>query len=299
MTTQEAIKQELVVKATRAKVWQALTTPEGWTGWFSDGVEGDFQVGSTLTLDFGDNTLCYGLVVEREELKSFAYKWHPGEDCAIDKYPDDQMTTVRFSLEDHADGTLIKMVETGFENIPIERRQTCTENNTTGWRWELGELAHFVDQDIRQSLAGYKIVRERIFKTSPEALWDLIATPEGMKKWWVKDVDGEFTKGELAMLFFEHEGQEIKGPLRVVESKRPEAFAFLSEPGPVSKTFEEFDESQATTTTFTITPTPEGAHLKVVESGYDNVPKPGRIDTMLGNSEGWTMVMDMIERAVG
>ena len=101
------------------------------------------------------------------------------------------------------------------------------------------------------------------------------------------------------MLFFEHEGKEIKGPLRVVESNRPETFSFLSQPGAVSSTYEEFDESKATTTTFTITPVAEGAHLKVVESGYDNVPKPGRIDTMLGNSEGWTIVMGMIERAVG
>ena len=73
MTTKEAIKQELVVKAPRTKVWQALTTPDGWTGWFSDGVKGDFQVGSMLTMDFGDSTLCHCIVVEREELSSFAY----------------------------------------------------------------------------------------------------------------------------------------------------------------------------------------------------------------------------------
>lgn len=298
MTTQQAIKQELVVKAPRTKVWQALTTPEGWTGWFSDSVEGDFQVGSTLTLDFGDNTLCYGLVVEREELSSFAYKWHPGEDCAIDKYPESEMTTVRFLLEDHADGTLIKMVESGFENIPAERRAGCVDSNTTGWKWELGELGFYLNQGLRQSLSGYQIVRERVYKTSPEALWNLVATPEGMKKWWVKDVEGSFEKGELAMLFFEYEGKTIQGPLRVVESKKPEVFAFLSQPGAVSSTYEEFNEEEATTTTFTISPDADGAKLRVVESDYDRVPKSGRIDTMLGNADGWTMVMDMIEGAV-
>lgn len=298
MISEQAISQELVVKAPRSKVWEALTTPEGWTGWFSETVTGDFLVGSTLTLDFGDNTVCYAFVVERNELHSLAYKWHPGEDCAINKYPESEMTTVRFTLEDCADGTRIRMVESGFENIPMERRSACMDSNTTGWKWELGELGFYLNQGLRQSLGGYQIVRERTYKTSPETLWDLVATPDGMKKWWVKDVEGSFDIGKFAMLFFEYEGKIIQGPLRVVDSRRPEVFAFLSQPGAVSSTFEDFDEAEATTTTFTITAEPDGARLRIIESGFDRVPKPSRIDIMLGNADGWTMVMDMIAGAV-
>jgi uncharacterized protein YndB with AHSA1/START domain len=154
MTTTLDIKQELVLKASRNQVWQALTTPEGWTGWFSEGVEGNFQVGEVLTLKFGEDTLCYGKVVEREENSSFAYKWHPGEDCPMDKYPESEMTTVRFTLADHPEGTLLTMIESGFERIPEERRANCVKMNTKGWAWELEEFQAFVEKGVRQSKAG-------------------------------------------------------------------------------------------------------------------------------------------------
>src|SRR5215475_10726865 len=109
MITAQEIKQELVIRAPRASVWDALTTPQGWCGWFSDGVKGEFKIGETLELDFGKYGLCYAIVVDHQEMSCFAYKWHPGEDCALDKYPESEMTTVRFDLSDHADGTLLTL----------------------------------------------------------------------------------------------------------------------------------------------------------------------------------------------
>lgn len=154
--TEISIRQELVLKATRQAVWDALTTPEGWTGWFRNRVEGEFHVGHTLALDFGEQGKCWGVVVERDELNAFAYKWHPGEDCVIDKYPESEMTTVRFSLSDHAEGTLLTMVERGFENVPETRRDKCVELNTGGWKYELEELRVFVEEGKRHALAGTK-----------------------------------------------------------------------------------------------------------------------------------------------
>ena len=154
MTTAMDIRQEMVLRAPRETVWKALTTPEGWTGWFSSQVEGNFQVGEIMILDFGPDTRCYGKVVERVENSSFAYRWHPGEDCPMDKYPEDQMTTVRFSLAEHPDGTLLTVVETGFENIPESRRANCVKLNTEGWAWELEELQAFVEHGVKQSKAN-------------------------------------------------------------------------------------------------------------------------------------------------
>ncbi len=293
--TEQVIRQQVVLKAPREKVWEAISTPEGWNGWFGENAQGGFQLGDTMILD----GISYAVVVEMEAPSRFAYKWHPGEECAVDKYPESEMTTVRFLLEDHPEGTLLTLIETGFENIPEERRARCVTLNTDGWRWELGELQAYLEQGERHLLASKEIVRERVYRTTPEKLWDLVATPEGLKKWWVKEVEGEFKVGEQAMLTFEYLGGEICGPLRVVESRRPEVFAFLSQPGAVTSTYEDFDESKATTTTFTITAVEEGAHLKVVESDFENVPEELRPSAQVGNSEGWTEVMNMIERAVG
>lgn len=299
MTTTMDIKQELVLKASRDKVWRALTTPEGWTGWFSDRVEGKFAEGETLALTFGESMVCYAKVVERNDQDSFAYKWHPGEDCAMDKYPEDQMTTVRFSLADHPEGTKLTMIESGFENIPEERRANCVQMNTGGWEWELTELKASVDLGDVQLVDRGEIIRERIYKTDAASLWNLVATPAGMKKWWVKDVDGEFALGEMATLHFETpDGRKISGPLRVVEYREPEVFAFKSHPGDEDGTWDKYPESEATTTTFTLSAVPGGTKLRVVESGFENIPKPRRFNAILGNAEGWSIVMGWIEQAL-
>lgn len=299
MTTAQDIRTEMVLKAPRAKVWKALTTPEGWMGWFSEAVESTFQVGELIAMTFDPDIKCFGIVVEREELSRFAYKWHPGEDCPIDKYPESEMTTVTFQLQDHEGGTKLTMHETGFENLPEDRRPMALRNNNTGWTWELGELQAYVEHDERQMLANNEIVRERVYRTTPENLWRLVATPEGLKSWFVKDIRGEFKLGEIPLMVFEVEGKEFSGPFRITELKEPEVFAFRSHPGQESGcTWDQFPEEEATTTTFTITPVEGGAKLKVEESGFDRVPKERRTNAHIGNSRGWSAVMDMLEGAI-
>ncbi len=145
------IKKELVLRAPKTVVWDAITTREGWNGWFSDDILGEFRVGETVQLDFGKHGVCEALVVERVEGESLAIQWHPGEDCNLDKYPRDQMTTIRFELSDHPEGTMFVMSERGFEKIPEERRSKCIELNTEGWDYELEELAAWIESGVRQS----------------------------------------------------------------------------------------------------------------------------------------------------
>ena len=145
------IRKELVLRAPRERVWDALTTAEGWSSWFGESIEGEFQVGETMRQDFGEHGVCWAIVTDRQDKSVFAYQWHPGEDCDLDKYPRTEMTTVRFELSDHPDGTLLVMTESGFERIPESRRSKCIELNTEGWDWEIDELQAWVEQGLRHS----------------------------------------------------------------------------------------------------------------------------------------------------
>lgn len=145
MTSTISIRIERVIRAHRSRVWKALTTPEGWTGWFSPRVDGDFAVGSTLTLGFSETCICYAIIDELTPETVFAYRWHPGEDCPIDQYPESEMTTVRFELTDHPDGTHLLLIESGFEHIPESRRQFCFEQNSGGWLEELPKLVAWAE----------------------------------------------------------------------------------------------------------------------------------------------------------
>ena len=52
-------------------------------------------------------------------------------------------TVVRFDLTEIADGTRLTLLETGFDDLP--EPQTAHDDNTGGWRAELGELVEFLE----------------------------------------------------------------------------------------------------------------------------------------------------------
>jgi uncharacterized protein YndB with AHSA1/START domain len=152
MTVTE-IRRELVLDAPIGKVWEAVATRKGWLSWFGGTIEGGFEVGETVRQDFEGQGTCYLRIIERTVPETFAFQWHPGEDCMLEKYPDSQMTTVQFSLSSSPSGTMLTMIEFGFDNVPVERRQAAVEANEKGWDWELEELQDFVERGIEHSKA--------------------------------------------------------------------------------------------------------------------------------------------------
>ncbi len=296
MKTSTTIQSQRVLEAPRQKVWQALTTREGWSGWFSDDVEGEFLPGHTLALDFGSYGKCFAIVDERTEGFVFAYRWHPGEDCPLDRYPEDEMTTVRFVLEDHPKGTLLTLTESGFERIPVDRQAKAMQLNTTGWSFELAELAVWVERDEPQFLANKEIVCERLFPCSQERLWELVGTSEGWSKWFVRGTGGPFVAGQLVELDM---GDEARGEMLVVEVEALHKLVFRWHPGQrTGAAWDKFPAEEATETTFTLVPASGGTLLRVVEAGFERVPESRRPEVQELNSYGWPIVLGWLEGAL-
>jgi uncharacterized protein YndB with AHSA1/START domain len=82
------------------------------------------------------------LRVERvEEPSVFGFTWR------VDAMPDDdpRRTYVEFTLEPTATGTRLRVVETGFAQLPDEGYRKGFESHTEGWGRELGELVAYLD----------------------------------------------------------------------------------------------------------------------------------------------------------
>ncbi|MFN3730155.1 MAG: SRPBCC domain-containing protein [Fimbriimonadaceae bacterium] len=144
------IRRELVLNAPIEKVWDAVSNPESWTAWFSYAVEGRFAPGEVVRLDMGSDFFCSAEILEMEAPRRMVYRWHPGEDCAIDAYPAEEMTTVTFTMEPVGDQTRFTVVETGFERIPEPRREKAVRLNNQGWTPVLADLTKWVEQGVRQ-----------------------------------------------------------------------------------------------------------------------------------------------------
>ena len=85
------------------------------------------------------------LVIEAvEPERRFAYRWHPyAIDPKVD-YSSEPMTLVEFTLEEAAGGTMLTIVESGFDAIPIERRAKAFKSNSGGWGMQATRIERYL-----------------------------------------------------------------------------------------------------------------------------------------------------------
>jgi uncharacterized protein YndB with AHSA1/START domain len=73
------------------------------------------------------------LIEQMEPERLFSFRWHPG---AIDPHIDysrEPTTLVAFALEEAEGGVLLTLIESGFDQIPLERRAKAFAGNEQGW----------------------------------------------------------------------------------------------------------------------------------------------------------------------
>ena len=123
------------------KVWAALTTSEGLSAWFGDQATIDLRPGGAGTMTWTDRMTVRMRVERVEEPRTFAFTWQVAELPRDDP----RRTYVEFTLEPTAAGTRLRVVETGFAQLPDEAYQTAFDGHTQGWPSELGDLARYLD----------------------------------------------------------------------------------------------------------------------------------------------------------
>lgn len=134
---------ERTVHLTRGprEVWQALTTAEGLSAWFGERASIDLRPGGAATLTFAGG-MTVDLRIERvEEPAVFAYTWR------LPDLPEDdpRRTYVEFTLEPAGGGTRLRVIETGFAQLPVATRRETYDSHSDGWSRELAELVEYVD----------------------------------------------------------------------------------------------------------------------------------------------------------
>jgi hypothetical protein len=75
-----------------------------------------------------------------EPERLFSWRWHPGAAEPGKTFSDEPMTLVVFELQEEAGGTLLTVVETGFDQIPLARRAKAFLENDQGWTEEMNAI---------------------------------------------------------------------------------------------------------------------------------------------------------------
>jgi len=143
------IEKQILIRAPRSRVWRALTNAEEFGTWFGVKLAGPFELGRTVTGRIthpGYDHLVMEVLVERMEPEHvFAYRWHPyAVDPDVD-YSGEPTTLVEFRLEDAPGGTRLTLVESGFDQVPANRRAEAFRMNDEGWRAQVENIRRHVE----------------------------------------------------------------------------------------------------------------------------------------------------------
>jgi uncharacterized protein YndB with AHSA1/START domain len=145
----DRIERKIHIKAPRSRVWQALSSAEEYGNWFGVNLKGQSfapgrQVQGPITID-GFTHVTFDAIIERVEPESLmSYRWHPyAVDPATD-YTQEQRTQVTFTLADAEGGTLLTVVESGFDQVPAERRLEAFRMNSGGWEEQVRNIERYV-----------------------------------------------------------------------------------------------------------------------------------------------------------
>jgi uncharacterized protein YndB with AHSA1/START domain len=159
MNTDRVLKT-ILLRATRERVWQAISDPARFGTWFGVELEGPFVAGAPVSgrivptrvdpdvgkLQEPHRGKAFHIVVERvEPMTRFSFRWHP---FAIEPgydYSHEPMTLVSFELTEAEGGILLTITESGFDQLPLERRAPAFKANDGGWAHQCKLLEKYLE----------------------------------------------------------------------------------------------------------------------------------------------------------
>jgi len=144
----DRLEKRIELKAPVARVWQALTDHREFGEWFRVKLDGPFVPGEVsrghMTYPGYEHLVWEAVVKQMEPERLFSFTWHPyAVDPKVD-YSKETPTLVEFRLKATAHGTLLTVTESGFHNIPPERRDEAFRMNSGGWEAQMTNIEKHV-----------------------------------------------------------------------------------------------------------------------------------------------------------
>lgn len=144
----DRIEKEVLLRAPLDRIWRAIGNADEFGRWFGVRLDGPFVAGTTVTGLITPTTVDDDVakaqepyagqadaweIVAVEPPRRLAFRWHPYAVEPGTDYSQEPSTLVEFTLTETDDGVLLRIVESGFDAIPAERRASTFEANSEGW----------------------------------------------------------------------------------------------------------------------------------------------------------------------
>ena len=148
------IEKQIELRAPVSRVWRALTDHREFGEWFRVKLDGPFVTGQTsrgqITYPGYEHVKWEAVVQKMEPERLFSFTWpHPKSHNKVNyspDYPKEPTTLVEFSLEKTATGTRLVLTESGFDQLPADRRLEAFRRNDGGWTEQMKNIESYVAQ---------------------------------------------------------------------------------------------------------------------------------------------------------
>jgi len=158
----DRIQKKVLLRAPLKRVWRALADSTEFGTWFGMRFEGPFAPGARMPAVIVPTAvdaevakaqkpyegIPFEITIEQmEPERLFSFRWHPGAvEPGVD-YAAEPTTLVVFELEEVADGIMLTVTESGFDQIPLARRAKAFQANEGGWSM----VMKLIEQHVRNA----------------------------------------------------------------------------------------------------------------------------------------------------
>ncbi len=157
----DRIQKKVLLHTSRERAWRALADSTEFGQWFGIKFDGPFRPGGAdAGRHCGHHSECevakaqkqheglaFDITIERMEPEClFSFRWHPN---AVERgfdYSAEATTVVEFALEEVAEGVMLTVTESGFDQIPMARRAKAFTANEQGWETMVRVIEEYLVQ---------------------------------------------------------------------------------------------------------------------------------------------------------
>lgn len=148
----DSISKSIEIAASVEQVWDALIDHEKFGAWFQVALDQPFVASEAstghMTYPGFEEYRWEARVVAVEPMRRFAFEWPAtgGDKQLMDSgVPVPEWTLVEFLLEPAGSGTLLTVMESGFDKVPEPRRSNVMRSNDGGWAEQVKNIRKYVE----------------------------------------------------------------------------------------------------------------------------------------------------------
>jgi uncharacterized protein YndB with AHSA1/START domain len=144
----DRIEKTILLRAPRERVWRALSDFKEFGAWFGVKLHAPFSPGALVRGKIVGTVADPGIAAAQKQFEGvpfeitvdriepqtlISFRWHPHAVDPNADYSHEPTTLIEFTLQDAPNGTILTVVESGFDRIPLARRAKAFTANEQGW----------------------------------------------------------------------------------------------------------------------------------------------------------------------